>query len=179
MGSIADGSGRGIINDFSDFQSPNIFFGRHIESLRHGGDVYRQILSEHWRWYGQNHYVEFWLEKHAITGTVAALVGDRYVRVGFNKGNPGWGFMRDNCDDSKGIYTTGVNNGRRRQIHLCYLGDKDKQGDHMDHEIRNQLNFFGMLKLVYFKRIALTEEQVKSYGLPSILNQVRAMKLMH
>jgi hypothetical protein len=36
----------------------------------------------------------------------------------------------------------------------------------MDQEIRNQLAFFGMLNLVDFKRIALTNEQVKSYNLP-------------
>ena len=136
---IADGSGRGIINDFNDFQSPDLFFDLRIRSLRHGGEIYRQILNADWRWYGQKHYVEFWLEKHAITGTVAALVGDRYVRVGFNKGNPGWGYMRDNCERLRGeLYTTGPNGERiRRKILLRYLGDKDKQGDHMDHEIRN------------------------------------------
>jgi hypothetical protein len=165
---IADGSGRGIINDFADYEPPDKFFNRRIEILRNGGEVYRRILNADWRWYGQKHYVEFWLEKHAITGTVAKLVGNRYVRVGFNKGNPGWGFMHDNCERLKNeLYTTGLNGDRlRRQIHLCYLGDKDKQGDHMDHEIRNQLDFFGMLKLVDFKRIAVTEEQVMSYGLP-------------
>lgn len=165
---IADGSGRGIINDFADYEPPDKFFNRRIETLRNGGEVYRRILNADWRWYGQKHYVEFWLEKHAITGTVAKLVGNRYVRVGFNKGNPGWGFMHDNCERLKNeLYTMGLNGDRlRRQIHLCYLGDKDKQGDHMDQEIRNQLNFFGMLKLVDFKRIAVTEEQVKSYGLP-------------
>ena len=164
---IADGSGRGIINDFTDFQSPDLFFGRRIQSLRHGGEIYRQILNADWRWYGQKHYVEFWLEKHAITGTVAALVGDRYVRVGFNKGNPGWRYMRDNCERLKGeLYTTGSNGEKmRRKIVLRYLGDNDKQGNHMDHEIRDQLEFFGMLKLVDFKRIAVTDEQVESYGL--------------
>jgi hypothetical protein len=166
---IADGSGRGIINDFSDLQSPDLFFDRRIQTLRNGGEIYRQILDADWRWYGQKHYVEFWLEKHAITGTVGALVGDRYVRVGFNKGNPGWGYMHDNCERLKGeLYTTGANGERmRRKILLCYLGDKDKQGEGMDHEIRNQLEFFGMLKLVDFKRIAVTKEQVKTYHLPA------------
>ena len=119
---IADGSGRGIINDFSDFQSPDMFFGRRIQSLRHGGEIYRQILNADWRWYGQKHYVEFWLEKHAITGTVAALVGDRYVRVGFNKGNPGWRYMRDNCERLKGeLYTTGPNGERIREKSFCAI----------------------------------------------------------
>ena len=137
---IADGDVRGIINDFNDFQSPDLFFDLRIRSLRHGGEIYRQILNADWR-SSPKHYVEFWLEKRAITGTVAALVGDRYVRVGFNKGNPGWGYMRDNCERLRGeLYTTGPNGERiRRKILLRYLGDKDKQGDHMDHEIRNQL----------------------------------------
>jgi hypothetical protein len=77
--------------------------------------------------------------------------------------------MHDNCERLKGeLYTTGPNGERiRRKILLRYLGDKDKQGDHMDHEIRNQLEFFRMSKLVDFKRIALTEEQVELYNLPA------------
>jgi hypothetical protein len=166
---IADGSGRGIINDFSDFQSPDTFFDRRITALKHGGEIYRQILDNDWRWYGQKHYVEFWLEKNAISRTVAALVGNRYVRVGFNKGNPGWGFMHENFERLKDeLYTTDENGDRiRRIIHLYYLGDNDKKGNHMDHEIRNQLEFFGMLKLVRFERIALTPDQVEAYNLPT------------
>jgi hypothetical protein len=168
-GQIADGSGRGIINDFSDFQNPDEFFGRYIKSLKYGGDIYRRLLHEDWRWYGQKHYVEFWLEKHAIAGTVAALVGNRYVRVGFNRGNTGWGFMHDNCARLKSeLYTTDKNGDRvRRKIHIHYLGDDDKQGRHMDHEIKAQLEFFGILSIVDFKRIALTPQQVESYDLPS------------
>ena len=36
----------------------------------------------------------------------------------------------------------------------------------MDVEIRNQLEFFGMLRQVKFERIALTKSQEKTYGLP-------------
>jgi len=165
---IADGSGRGIINDFTDYRSPDEFFGARIYSLKNGGDIYRRILNEDWRWYGQKKYVEFWLEKHAISGTVAALVGNRYVRVGFNRGNVGWGFMHENCERLKNeLYTTDENgNEIRREILIRYLGDNDKQGNHMDHEIRAQLEFFGMLRRVNFERIALTDEQVEAYGLP-------------
>ena len=169
---IADGSGRGIINDFTDFQSPDMFFDVRIDNLKHGGELYKQILNEDWRWYGQKHYVEFWLEKHAIAGTTAALVGDRYVRVGFNRGNTGWRYMHDNCERlKKELYTRDVNSkdphaAIRRIIHLYYLGDRDKQGDHMDIEIQRQLDYFGMLRKVKFQRIALTDEQIKSYNLP-------------
>ena len=43
---IADGSGRGIINDFSDYQSPDESISC-IKSLRYGGDVYRRYLMIH------------------------------------------------------------------------------------------------------------------------------------
>ena len=165
---IADGSGRGILNEFSDYESPQEFVDNHIDTLKHGGHVYRHFLNNDWRWYGQPKYVEFWLEKHAIAGTVAALVGGRYVRVGFNRGNAGWRYMHDNCERLKRELFTEDRNGEkiRRRIYLYYLGDDDKQGNHMDVEIRNQLEFFGMLRQVKFERIALTKSQEKTYGLP-------------
>jgi hypothetical protein len=166
---IADGSGRGIINDFNDYQSPEDFIGNRIKALKYGGDVYNRYLNGPWKWYGQNHYVEYWLEKHAIAGTVAALVNDRYVKVAFNRGNPGWGFMHDNCERLKNELYTEDENGERilRKIHINYLGDDDEKGRHMDLEIRAQLEFFEISDLVDFKRIALTEQQVKSYDLPA------------
>jgi hypothetical protein len=50
---IADGSGRGIINDFYDYKDPDEFFGSRIESLKRGGKVYTRLLNEDWRWHGQ------------------------------------------------------------------------------------------------------------------------------
>jgi hypothetical protein len=165
---IADGSGRGVINEFSDFQSPENFIDNRIKVLKYGGGIYRNSLNAYWRWHGQPKYIEFWLEKHAIAGTVAALVGNRYVKVAFNRGNPGWGFMHNNCVRlKKELHTIDENGDKiRRTIHLYYLGDNDKQGNNMDKEIRNQLEFFGMLKLVNFDRIAITDKQVADYDLP-------------
>jgi hypothetical protein len=165
---IADGSGRGVINDFIDYQPPEKFIDSRIKVLKYGGEIYRNILNADWRWHGQPTYIEFWLEKHAIASTVAALTGNRYVKVAFNRGNPGWGFMHDNCKRLKKELHTIDENGEkiRRSIYLYYLGDNDKQGNNMDKEIRNQLDFFGMLKLVNFERIAITDKQVQDYGLP-------------
>ena len=85
---IAEGSGRGIINDFSAYQSPDAFVNSHVEFLKNGGAYYRKYLDTEWRWHGQQHYIEIWVEKHAIVGTVAAIVGNRFVSVGYNKGYP-------------------------------------------------------------------------------------------
>lgn len=86
---IADGSGRGVINDFSDYETPIDFVTNQVEFLRNAGKNYRQFLKTEWRWRNQPNYVEFWNEKHAVVSTVAVLVGDRCVRVAYNKGDPG------------------------------------------------------------------------------------------
>lgn len=167
---IADGSGRGVINNFTDFQHPEKYFDDRIGLLKYGGEIYRNTLNTNWMWHGQPKYIEFWLEKHAIASTVAALVRKRkrYVKVAFNRGNPGWGFMHDNCKRlAKELHTLDENGKEiQREIYLYYLGDNDKEGNDMDKQIRNQLEFFGMLQLVNFKRIAITDEQVEEYGLP-------------
>ena len=77
--------------------------------------------------------------------------------------------MHDNCERlRKELVTTNENGKRiRRDIHVFYLGDDDKQGRHMDEEIRAQLDFFGMSSLVKFQRIGLTKPQIKQYDLPT------------
>jgi hypothetical protein len=93
---IADGSGRGVFNDFSDYVAPKDFITDQVEFLRYAGKNYRNYLKTQWRWRNQPHYVEFWNEKHAVVSTVATSVGDWCVKVAYNKGDPGWGYMRSN-----------------------------------------------------------------------------------
>src|SRR5919106_189782 len=88
---IADGSGRGGFNDFSYYQDPDGWINNHVNFLKKGGENYRRFLNNQWRWTNQPHYVEFWSEKHAVVGTIAAHIRGTYVRVAYNRGNPGWG----------------------------------------------------------------------------------------
>jgi hypothetical protein len=167
---IADGSGRGVINDFSDFQDPEEFVNSQVNFLRNGGRYYQRYLNTEWRWHGQPHYIEIWSEKHAIVGTIAELVKDRYVRVSFNKGNPGWGYMHENrirLLNKLYYYDDEKKERHRRNIHIWYLGDYDKYGRHMDLELEGQLKFFSLWNFVEFKRIGLLYEQIQEYGLPT------------
>lgn len=165
---IADGSGRGVINDFSDYETPIDFITNQVEFLRNGGKNYCQFLKTEWRWRNQPNYVEFWNEKHAVVSAVAKLVGDRCVKVAFNKGDPGWAYMRSNCQrllsELRGP-NAGPNIGRRR-LHVFYLGDYDKYGRDMDRQIRVQLQHFGVLKYVHFERICIKPGQIAEYHLP-------------
>lgn len=151
---------------------------RHFKSKKYSSiNIIKRLLGDYSvfrlrtsRWYGQPKYVEIWSEKHAIVGTVAELVKDRYVKVAFNKGNPGWGYMYDNI--VRLIKELHIANGlnrrnRDREIYIWYLGDDDKYGRHMDREIENQLKFFGLWDRVYFERIGLLPQQVEEFGLPA------------
>jgi hypothetical protein len=53
-----------------------------------------------------------------------------------------------------------------RNVYIWYLGDDDKYGRHMDEELRNQLNKFGILSKIHFERIAVLPKQVREYGIP-------------
>ena len=64
-----------------------------------------------------------------------------------NRGNPGWGYMYENCERLKTeLFYIDLHTGEslpRNGIHIFYLGDNDKYGDDMDRQIREQLRHFG------------------------------------
>jgi hypothetical protein len=162
---IIDGSGRGIINDFWDYQDTENFIDSRVNSLRNGGEHYIRNLNTNWRWHGQPNYVEIWCEKHAIAGLVSRLLKGKYIRVAFNKGNPGWGYMHDNCERLR-YEIEQPSSSVERNIVIFYLGDWDKHGRHMDIEIERQLKHFGLWNKIHFKRIGLVPEQIREYNLP-------------
>jgi hypothetical protein len=175
---VADGSGRGIINDFSDYEDLSSWIDGYVSYLKNAGEYYRDLLNTQWRWHGQPHYVMFMVEKHAVAGTVAAHTEGSYVKVAYNRGDSGWGYMEKLCRtlENKQYYIdllTGIKM-ERKAIHIFYLGDDDKYGRDMDDLIRRQLNFFGLGESrpgfsckIEFKRIAIIKSQIREYGLPT------------
>jgi hypothetical protein len=157
---IADGSGRGVVNDFSDYKSPETWIDGIIGFLRNAGEKYREYLVNEWRWYGQPHYVEFLTEKNTVTSTIAAHTQDLYVKVSFNRGDSGWRFMYDNCERWKQELIKG------KKVHVRYLGDWDTKGRDMDRQIKVQLKHFGLLSRIDFKRIGVLQEQIQEYKIP-------------
>lgn len=167
---VADGSGRGIINDFSAYEDRNTFVNDQIGFLMKCGEQYEIRLNGEWRWHGQPEYVMNMVEKHAVAGTVAAHTIDYYVKVAYNRGDSGWGYMEKLCHElEQERYYTDLHTGNkieRDSIHLNYLGDADKYGRHMDDLIKEQLEFFGLSDIVEFNRIAVVPLQIQEFGLP-------------
>lgn len=175
---VADGSGRGILNNFSGLEDPTAWIESYVDYLRNAGHHYKNLLSTQWMWHGQPHYVIFMVEKHAVAGTVAAHTERNYVRVAYNRGDSGWGYMEKLCRElEEEQYYIDLQTGikmERETIHIFYLGDDDKYGRYMDDLIIRQLEFFGFgvsrpgfLCKIEFKRIAIISSQVDEYGLPA------------
>jgi hypothetical protein len=167
---VADGSGRGIINDFPDYKSPKTFVDGQIDFLRQCGERYVIRLDGAWKWHGQPKYVMNMVEKNAVASTVAAHTKEHYVKVAYNKGDAGWGYMKNLCSElDKERYYTDLDTGNRKErdaIFLNYLGDDDTYGRHMDELVKEQLAHFGLLDIVKFKRIGVVPSQIQEYGLP-------------
>ena len=177
---IADGSGRGLYEEYRDFEDLDDFIEQATHDVRHCGENYRYLLEGPWKWYYQPHYVEFWSEKHAVVATIAAHIKGHYIQVAFNRGNPGWGYMRENCLRLSGWRTyDDIKTGERktRKIHIWYLGDSDTYGLDMDRQVREQLSYFGLLHNVEFKRIAVVPEQIAEYGLIESFDQDKGYEI--
>jgi hypothetical protein len=166
---IADGSGRGVIGDFLEYQAPDDWINQSVDFLRNGGTNYQGLLKTDWRWFGQPNYIEFMVEKQAVTGTIAAYTEGHYVKIAFNRGNNGWGnaynYVR-HLKEELTYFNIDTDEIEPRNVYVWYLGDNDKYGLNMDRQLRGQLDEFGILKGIHFERIAVLPEQVSEYGIP-------------
>lgn len=159
--SISDES-RSVYNGkMADYKTPFEYVEMGIEFLKDCHHTYKIP-----RWHCQTNYVEVWTEKRSIVGTIMSFIGDRQVRIVPVSGFDGWGDAYKHSQRLKSIKWKYSQNGIDLKIHILYLGDFDPSGKNIDEHLRQQLNYFG-LSDVQFRRIAVTEDQIRKYQLPS------------
>jgi hypothetical protein len=127
------------------------------------------------RWYGQEHYVEIWLEKEAQEETFKTALRNREVRIVPNKGYSSLTFIWKNCQRLIGIHK----NEPHKQIHIRYFGDFDPSGKDMDRDIIERIELLtGWTEgeEFDFKRIAVEREHIQQYGLPPMPEDAEAVK---
>jgi hypothetical protein len=151
--------GRPVLGNFEEnYRSPEQFIQLGINFLKNAPQSYTVP-----RWHKQPQYVEVWIEKQALADTFISVLKDRQVKVAVNKGYASWSFLYDNCKRLQQI-----NRKTSKNINVIYFGDFDPSGEDMDRHMHQSFATFGLKDTVNFQRIAVTQEQIEKFNLPSV-----------
>ncbi len=105
-------------------------------------------------WASQPRYLEFWLEKDALSGIFEDVLDPYGVTLNVGRGYDGWDSIRNAAK------RFGAGTG----ADVLYFGDFDPSGEDMVRSLRERLAFFECFPEV--PKCALTPEDVDRYDLP-------------
>lgn len=148
--------GREVLGDFvEEYRTPEEHVQLYINCLKKASLTYEVP-----KWYNQPHYVEVWIEKAALAATISSFLKGRDVRIVVNRGYSSWTFLYENC------MRLHEKKDEKKQIHVLYFGDFDPSGTDMDRHLDEAFHTFHLEEIVDFVRVAVTEDQIKEFGLP-------------
>lgn len=115
------------------------------------------------RWRGQDCRVELLSEKDAISNILEPIANKYHIYFTANKG----------YSSSSSLYRLAKRIDVNWDVHRCktmilYLGDHDPSGLDMDRDIQERVSEFVNVgpETCYFKRIAITKDQIEKYNPP-------------
>lgn len=116
-------------------------------------ETYRRAL-----WANQPAYVEIWLEKDALAGVLSDVTQVWDVPLMVTRGYPSITYLYEAAETiaSKG-----------KPAHLYYFGDYDPSGLDIPQKVEAGLREWSPNAEIYFHRVAVNEEQIKSLRLPT------------
>lgn len=123
------------------------------DALEFTRETYRRAL-----WSNQDHYCEIWLEKDALSGVLLSVTGQWDVPLMVTRGYPSLTFLHTAAEE---IASQG------KPAYLYYLGDRDPSGLDIPKRVERDLRSFAPDAEIHFERIAVTEEQVEAWNLPT------------
>jgi len=121
--------------------------------LRDSASSYRRQV-----WDNQDAYVEIWLEKDALAGVLYEVTGRWDVPLMVTRGYPSLSYLHDAAE---AIGACG------KPAHLYYFGDYDPSGLDIPRKVEQDLRTFAPGADITFSRVAVLEEQIRSFGLPT------------
>ena len=123
------------------------------EALKETARTYRRKL-----WDTQSAYVEIWLEKDALAGVLYDVTALYDVPLMVTRGYASLSFLHEAAE---AIQSYG------KPAFLYYLGDYDPSGVNIPQVVEQRLREFAPDADITFQRIAVTEEQVEDWDLPT------------
>lgn len=110
-------------------------------------------------WRDQKDCVEIWCEKDALAGVLYAVTSRWDVPLMVTRGYPSESFLYEAALDIR---------ERGKPAYLYYFGDYDPSGVDIARSTEERLRkFVGDAVPLHFERVAVTEEQIQAWGLPT------------
>jgi 5S rRNA maturation endonuclease (ribonuclease M5) len=150
---------RQLINIDDIYESPERFFDR-------GTKYFVRDFSKNYvipRWYKQPHYVEVFVEKDAMAGTLNSIIniaGKREVRIIPTRGQESVTFAWEHVQRLRRMQQQG------KRVHIIFFGDLDPSGEAIEQELINKLTEppYSLVD-IDFKRVGVTNEQKVTFHL--------------
>ena len=126
------------------------------DALSYTAETYRRAL-----WQNQAGLVEIWLEKEALAGVVHEVTEKWDVPLMVVRGYPSLSFLHTAAKEIIRATQKG------KISHIFYLGDYDPSGLDIYRAIVEDLNGFAPDAQMTMQRMAVTQEQIREWDLPS------------
>src|SRR6516225_8227881 len=123
------------------------------EAFQHTAQFYRKSL-----WADAGSYVEIWLEKDALSGVIYPVTSMFDVPLMVARGYASLSFLYSAAEY---INTLAV------PAYIYHLGDFDPSGVDAGNKIEETLRELAPDAEIYFERIAVTQEQIAEWNLPT------------
>jgi len=123
------------------------------DMLERSAELYRRAL-----WDRQRVYVEIWLEKEALSGAIYEVTGEWDVPLMPTRGYPSLTFIHNAAE---------AITAHAKPTFIYYLGDHDPSGIDIPRVIERELRAMAPASELWFTRLAVTPDQIASYGLPT------------
>lgn len=125
-------------------------------ALEETAKFYRKAL-----WADLDQHVEIWLEKDALSGVIYPVTSRYDVPLMVARGYSSLTFLAEAADDIRDYAADGA------RTYIYHLGDFDPSGVNAAEKIRDTLNEMAPEADIVFRRLAVTEEQIKRLNLPT------------
>ncbi len=106
-------------------------------------------------WQDEDHLVELWLEKDALSAIVDEYASKYYLTLNVGRGYDGWSSIHDAAERYEGY----------DEVTILYFGDFDPSGEDMFSSLDKRLAELGCFHPNILK-IGLTREHIETYNLP-------------
>ena len=128
-------------------------FGSLEEALRSTAQHYRRAV-----WDDLDVYVEVWLEKDALAGVLLDETATWDVPLMVTRGYPSLTYIHEAAEQIQDL---------GKPAHLYYFGDYDPSGLDIPRSVEEGLREFAPDAEIYFERVAVTDEQIHEWSLPT------------